>query len=164
MTLHYTKAAVKAWLNEDPALDLPDDWLTLHSEVTSQREEIARLRAALEDYARAEESGWIRHVNPYGEAATCLYRAARAALAGDDKSAPEPAEPPKSGEQSLAFTLHEVERLAEVAKVFIEAGDSEPDATVTVIKYEQGAHSGPGLYVFDTEYPDEGCIFLGEKP
>lgn len=62
----------------------------------------------------------------------------------------------------IDFTLLEIERLVDAVKVFIDKDDSEPDATVTVIKCGAGAHSGEGLYVFDSDYPDEGSVFLGE--
>lgn len=37
------------------------------------------------------------------------------------------------------------------------------DSLVTVTECESG-HSGPGLYVHSTEYPDDGSIFLGQEP
>ena len=48
------------------------------------------------------------------------------------------------------------------AIVAMFGGDEEPEATITVRAGKIG-HSGPGLYAWFTEYPDEGSFFLPEQ-
>lgn len=47
----------------------------------------------------------------------------------------------------------------EAAKNLLEFFGGE-DSDVTV-EYTDG-HSGKGLYAYCTDYPDEGCVFLGD--
>lgn len=54
----------------------------------------------------------------------------------------------------MEFTLKQAQALVEFF-----GGDEECTMTVTVGGTE--AHSGPGLYVHCTEYPEEGSMFLG---
>ena len=40
-------------------------------------------------------------------------------------------------------------------------GDEEAGITVVELTGNEG-HSGPGMYAYSTEYPEEGCILLGK--
>lgn len=57
---------------------------------------------------------------------------------------------------SITFTHAQAEALLECF-----GGDEE--ATITVIEGDETSHSGPGLYAYSSEYPDEGLIFLPEE-
>lgn len=58
----------------------------------------------------------------------------------------------------IDFTLHQAHQLADMW-----GGDEEPDTLITVAHCEQG-HSGPGLYAWFEEYPEEGSVKLDEQP
>ena len=40
-------------------------------------------------------------------------------------------------------------------------GDEESEITVVEVGSDEPSHSGPGLYAYFTEYPDEGATLLG---
>ena len=51
------------------------------------------------------------------------------------------------------------------AKAILEAlgSDVDEDATVTIVHVKGAAHNGPGLYIYDPEYPEHGSTFLGAE-
>lgn len=49
------------------------------------------------------------------------------------------------------------------AKKLVECFGGE-DSIMTVIEGDENYHSGPGLYGYFTDYPEEGCIFLDDLP
>jgi hypothetical protein len=57
---------------------------------------------------------------------------------------------------SVILNLHQAQQLLEFF-----GGE---DASVTVSKLHNHAHSGPGVYAWLTEHPDEGSIKLDEEP
>ena len=67
----------------------------------------------------------------------------------------------------MEFTRKEVENLL---GFFGEKDPDDPDMTITVIHSDELNHPGKGfpnygLHAYYTEYPEEGCLFLGEdKP
>jgi len=48
------------------------------------------------------------------------------------------------------------------AKALLEffGGDEETEVTVVEVKEGELSHSGPGLYVYYTEYPEDGSFLL----
>ena len=56
----------------------------------------------------------------------------------------------------MEFTL---EQAKELVKMF--GNDDEITVTVVEKKDSDMSHSGPGLYAFETEYPEDGSIWLG---
>ncbi|MCE5247915.1 hypothetical protein LLG88_13460 [bacterium] len=122
------------------------------SERDAAREESRALREALRAIAYGGRT-------PDNDPVYTLQAIAKAALSPAPEGERE-TKPP--GRTEIEFTLAEVERLHEAAKVFIDTHDMEPDDTVTVVKGGLEHHSGAGLYVFDSDYPDEGSIFLGD--
>lgn len=54
----------------------------------------------------------------------------------------------------MEFTLKQAQDL-------VESFGGDEETTMTVKAPDKG-HSGPGLYVFATDYPDEGSMLLGE--
>jgi len=56
----------------------------------------------------------------------------------------------------MDFTLKQAQALVEAF-----GGDEESNMTVVEVKDGQASHSGPGLYVHCTDYPEEGSTFLG---
>ena len=50
----------------------------------------------------------------------------------------------------------------EAAKNLLDlfGGDKETEITVTEVKENEANHSGPGLYAYYTEYPEEGSFLL----
>ena len=56
----------------------------------------------------------------------------------------------------MSITINQRETEALLAMFRGESGDE----TITVIDGDENSHSGPGLYAYDSEYPDEGSIFL----
>jgi hypothetical protein len=59
---------------------------------------------------------------------------------------------------NIDFTLHQARQLAD-----LWGGDEEPGTLITVAHCESG-HSGPGLYAWFEEYPEEGSVKLNEQP
>lgn len=57
----------------------------------------------------------------------------------------------------MRFTYREAEDL-----LGFFGGDPETEITVIEVTEGEAAHSGPGLYAYYTEYPDEGTMILGE--
>lgn len=59
----------------------------------------------------------------------------------------------------MEFTLKQAKDLV---GLFGDDPDN-PDETITVVEVgsDEPSHSGPGLYAYCTEYPDEGIILLG---
>ena len=59
----------------------------------------------------------------------------------------------------MEFTLRQAKDLVALF------GDdpNDPDETITVVEVgsDELSHSGPGLYAYCTEYPDEGTTLLG---
>ncbi len=47
------------------------------------------------------------------------------------------------------------------ALALVECFGGDDATTVTVVSGDAHAHSGPGLYAYPSEYPDEGAHFLG---
>jgi len=56
----------------------------------------------------------------------------------------------------MKFTYQEVKDLLEFF-----GGDEETEITVIEVKASDPNHSGPGLYAYYSEYPDEGTMILG---
>jgi hypothetical protein len=60
----------------------------------------------------------------------------------------------------MEFTLKQAQDLVEL---FGGSDPDYPEETITVVEVDsdEPSHSGPGLYAYHTEYPDEGAIILG---
>lgn len=56
----------------------------------------------------------------------------------------------------MVFTLEQAQALVDFF-----GGDTE--STMTVVIGDCDAHSGQGLYVYCTDYPEEGSFFLGHS-
>jgi hypothetical protein len=56
----------------------------------------------------------------------------------------------------MDFKYQEVKDLLEFF-----GGDEETEISVIEVKEEDPNHSGPGLYAYYSEYPDEGSMLLG---
>ena len=56
----------------------------------------------------------------------------------------------------MIFTLGQAKDL-----VAFFGDDEETEVTVVEVGSDEPSHSGPGLYAYYTEYPDEGATLLG---
>ena len=56
----------------------------------------------------------------------------------------------------MDFTLKQAQDL-----VALFGDDEESEITVVKVSNDEPSHSGPGLYAYFTEYPDEGTTLLG---
>lgn len=56
----------------------------------------------------------------------------------------------------MRFTLKQAQDL-----VAFFGGDVETEITVVEVGSDEPSHSGPGLYAYFSEYPDEGAMLLG---
>jgi len=60
--------------------------------------------------------------------------------------------------------MNEIELALKEAKAIVDFFGGDEEGTVTVIRGDENYHSGPGLYALCTDYPEEGCVLLSEKP
>ena len=56
----------------------------------------------------------------------------------------------------MEFTLKQAKEL-----ISLFGEDEECEITVVEVGSDEQSHSGPGLYAYYSEYPDEGSMFLG---
>ncbi len=56
----------------------------------------------------------------------------------------------------MYFTYHEAKDLLEFF-----GGDTDTEISVIEVKADDPNHSGPGLYAYYSEYPEEGTMLLG---
>lgn len=59
----------------------------------------------------------------------------------------------RSGSETLEFGR-------EQATALVEFFGGDDECVINVEVFGKEAHSGPGLYAYYAEYPDEGCILL----
>ena len=60
-------------------------------------------------------------------------------------------------------TEKRIEFRREQAQALLEMFGGDDETRITVAVGDALSHSGPGLYAYHTEYPDEGALFLGPE-
>ena len=57
----------------------------------------------------------------------------------------------------ITLTLGDVQRLAD-----LYGGDTETEMSLAIVEKGQRSHSGPGVYAYYTDYPEEGGSLITE--
>jgi hypothetical protein len=64
---------------------------------------------------------------------------------------------------SEVTTDRRIEFRREQAQALLDMFGGDDETVITVAPGDASSHSGPGLYAYISDYPDEGAIFLGPE-